>query len=478
MEKSNCGLPSLIARLPSRREALRQIGMGLGAAAGAGCMPAPDRCGGGPPVSASPASLLAGIDTFVVVMMENRSFDHHLGALHRDRSYPAAATVDGLTGEEANPDELGQMVPVSRIAGPGRFNPRHRWEPSHEAYDSGRNDGFVRANVGPGREEVMGYHDREHLPIQYALADQYTVCDRWFASVMGPTWPNRFYLQAGTSGGHRDNSSMGFAASATIWERMADRCLATRNYFAGGIPWYAAAFPAKAFSGNDAVTAARIEDFFRDARDGNLPQLAIIDPDFLSNDGHPIHDLALSEVFLGAIYRALAASPQWSRCLLVINYDEHGGFFDHVPPPQTADARPEFRQLGFRVPAVVVGPTVWQGRVVSTVFDHTSVAASMRTRFGIASLGSRMDASNDLAPCIDPARLAAPASPMRTFPLVEITRAQTIQALSRPPSQPELALALAEHRVPEHMVDPRDADQRLRGWLRWAEELEVARVVR
>jgi phospholipase C len=271
---------------------------------------------------------------------------------------------------------------------------------------------------------------------------------------------------------------MGFAASATIWERMADRCLTTRNYFAGAIPWYAAAFPAKAFSGNDAATVARIEDFFRDARAGNLPQLAIVDPDFLSNDGHPIHDLALSEVFLGAIYRAMAASPQWSRSLLVINYDEHGGFFDHVPPPQIADERPEFRQLGFRVPAVVVGPTVWQGRVVSTVFDHVSVAATMRTRFGMRSLGMRMDGSNDLASCIDPALVAAPAAPPRTFPLVELSRAQVARALGRPPSQKELYQALAEHRVPTHMVDPRDADERLDGWLRWAEELEVARVVR
>jgi phospholipase C len=442
-------------------------------------MPQLHQCGGADPAAApSPASLLAGIDTFVVVMMENRSFDHHLGALRRDGDYPGAVAIDGLTGTETNPDEQGRQVGVVRIADRDRFNPKHRWDPSHLAYNAGRNDGFVRANPGPGGEGVMGYHDRQHLPVHYALADQYTVCDRWFASVMGPTWPNRFYLQAATSGGRRENTAMGFAAPPTVWERMADRCRSTRNYFAGALPWYAAAFPAKAFSGNDAVTAARIEDFFRDAREGNLPELSIVDPDFLANDGHPIHDLALSEVFLAAIYRSLAASPQWPRCLLIINYDEHGGFFDHVPPPQVADERPDFRRLGFRVPTLVVGPTVWQGQVVSTVFDHVSVAATLATRFGIASLGARMDAARDLASCIDPARVAAPASAARSFPLVEITHAQTVRALARPPSQTELILALDEHRVPAHMVDPRASDERLASWLRCAEELAAVRVVR
>jgi phospholipase C len=465
------------ARQPSRREALKHLGLGVAAAAGAGCMPAPNRCGGMPP--AAPATgPLGAIDTFVVVMMENRSFDHHLGALRSDRSYPGAAALDGLTGRETNPDEQGTLVRSSRMPGKGTFNPLHRWEPSHQAFDGGRNDGFILANAGPGREEVMGYHDRERLPIQYALADQYTVCDRWFASVMGPTWPNRFYLQAGTSGGERGNASMGLGGGPTLWERMADRCLPTRNYFAGALPWYAVGFPARAFSGNDANSTVRIEDFFRDARDGNLPPLSIVDPDFFTNDGHPIHDLALSEVFLGAIYRALAASPQWSRSLLVITYDEHGGFFDHVPPPPAADDHPDFRQLGFRVPSIVVGPTVWQGRVVSTTFDHVSVAATMASRFGIASLGARMDGSHDLSACLDPDRVGNPAPPLQRFPLVELTQAQTLEALSRPASQPEMMQAYLEHRVPEHMVDPRTPEERMTGWLRWAQELEVARVVR
>ena len=441
-------------------------------------MPAPIECGGAVKTPGSSA-LLANIETIVVVMMENRSFDHHLGALSTDRGYPGAAGLDGLRGSEECPDNDGTMVAPWRLTGrESRFVPTHKWEPSHTAFDSGRNDGFLRVNPVGDRLQVMGYHDRDHLPVQYALADQYTVCDRWFASVMGPTWPNRFYLQAGTSEGRRDNSPIGFGGPATIWERMAERCRSTRNYFAAPAPWYAAAFPAKAFSGNDAVVAARIEDFFRDARTGNLPEFAIIDPDFLTSDGHPAHDLALSDAFLSSIYRAMAESPQWSRSLLIVCYDEHGGFFDHVPPPRTADARADFRQLGFRVPAIVIGPTVWQGKVVSETFDHVSIAATLGARYGIESLGPRMDAARDLSPCIDPARVNAPAVAPGKFPLVEVSAAQVTAALHQSPSQRELAQAIADHQVPERMVDPRTHAQRLDGWLRAAQELGSLRVVR
>jgi phospholipase C len=462
----------------SRRQALGRLGVGVGAMmAGARCMPAPIQCGG---VAKTPGSsaLLADLETIVVLMMENRSFDHHLGALRLDQAYPGVALVDGLRGKEECPDEGGHMLGSWRMTGrEPRYVPAHKWEAAHLAFDDGKNDGFVRVSPGALNGQVMGYHDREHLPVQYALADQFTVCDRWFASVMGPTWPNRFYLQATTSEGRRANDPMGFGAPATLWERMAERCRSTRNYFAAPAPWYAAAFPAKAFSGNDAVVAARIEDFFRDARQGNLPELAIIDPDFLANDGHPAHDLALSEVFISAVYRAMADSPQWKRSLLIVCYDEHGGYYDHVAPALTADPRSDFRQLGFRVPALAIGPTVWQGKVVSEAFEHVSIAATLATRYGIESLGARMDAARDLSACIDPARAKAPGAPP-SLPTIELKQAQVAEASHLPPSQPELAAAIDEHRVPENMVDPRSTEERLEGWLRHAQELEAVRVVR
>jgi phospholipase C len=457
----------------SRRDAIKKLGAAAVAVSGSGCIPPREPCAGA--IRTQP--LLADIEAMVVVMMENRSFDHHLGALRGDSSFPSAGVVDGLRGDESNPDEEGRPVPVWRLAGQPPFEPGHRWDQAHQAFAGGRNDGFVLANDGRERAQVMGYHDRETLPIQYALADQFTVCDRWFSSVMGPTWPNRFCLHATTAEGRRSNRPIGLGGPATIWERMGDRCQETRNYFAGPAPWYAAAFPAKAFSGNDAVVAATLEEFFRDARTGNLPPFSVIDPDFFSNDGHPHHDLALSEIFLSSVYRALADSPQWPRTLLVVTYDEHGGYFDHQPPPLTVDPRPDFRQLGFRVPALVIGPTVWQGRVVSTPFEHVSVAATLRARFGIESLGPRMDATADLSSCIDPARAARPAPPA-ALPLIQITAAQNRAALAQPTSQRELADAVDGHHVPEWLVDPRSREERLRSWFRHAQELAAVRVTR
>jgi phospholipase C len=308
----------------------------------------------------------------------------------------------------------------------------------------------------------------------HALAREFTVCDRWFSSVMGPTWPNRFYLHAATADGHKTNLPMGLSPPPTVWERMADRCWTAKNYYSSRLPWYSLAFPAKSFSGNDAVTPETLDHFYADAAAGSLPNLAIIDPDFEANDGHPPHDLALCEAFVSSIYRALAESPQWSRSLLVVVFDEHGGFYDHVPPPETEDPRPEFRQLGFRVPAIVAGPLARRGAVVSTPFEHVSIAATLKSRFGIASLGRRMDVANDLSSCLDPAAVVAPAP---LLPTVAVSESRVLRAPLRRTSQPEMH-ALAElHGVPAGHVDLRSGEERVRSWIRRAQELESVRVI-
>ena len=165
---------------------------------------------------------------------------------------------------------------------------------------------------------------------------------------------------------------MGLSPPPTIWERMADRCWTAKNYYSSRLPWYSLAFPAKSFSGDDAVTPETLDHFYRRrARAGSLPNLAIIDPDFEANDGHPPHDLALCEAFVASVYRAMAESPQWSRSLLVVVFDEHGGFFDHVAPP--ADRRSESRispaglpRAGDRRRAARCGAARWCRRRSST----------------------------------------------------------------------------------------------------------------
>jgi phospholipase C len=228
------------------------------------------------------------------------------------------------------------------------------------------------------------------------------------------------------------------------------------------------------FSGESAVVPGQIEDFFQDARAGNLPNFSLIDPDFKINDAYPTRSPALCEAFVASVVRALAESPQWKRSLLLITFDEHGGYFDHVPPPTAPDVRPDFRQLGFRVPALAVGPTVWQGGLVSTPLEHVSVAATLRARFGIETLSPRMDAANDVSGCIDPGRIASPAPPPRDLPRVELEAARLLEGGPAPSC--EIEEALNDRRIPSELVDPRSDDERVGSWLRLAQELDVVKV--
>ena len=471
----------------SRRQALERFGLLLGSAVlpGGACGLGPQVCAGEPPPELPPTpgrdalarALLDHIDTFVVVMLENRSFDHFLGGLRLDSGYPAAGQIDGLTGQEMNVSTEGHLVRVARMPGDGRGSiiPAHDWARVRATHNGGRNDRFVSVNRGPFESEVMTYLGRDQLPFFHALADRFVVFDRWFASYMGQTWPNRYYLHATTSLGRRTNRPLGPNAPLSIWERMAEKCRSTRNYAAGKVLWYSVAFPTRMFSGESAVVPGQIEDFFHDARSGNLPNFSIIDPDFTVNDAYPKRSPALCEAFVASIVRALAESPQWKRSLLLITFDEHGGYYDHVAPPRAPDIRPDFRQLGFRVPALAVGPTVWRGRVVSTPLEHVSVAATLRARFGIETLSPRMDAASDVSGCIDPLRITDPAPPPRDLPQVELEPTARIVAECRS-SQQEIDQALVDGQVPSDRVDPRSDDQRITSWLRHAQELDAVRI--
>ncbi|HEY0709024.1 MAG TPA: alkaline phosphatase family protein [Polyangia bacterium] len=471
----------------SRRQALGQIGVGLGAGLTAGLLPGcglgPTVCGAPPPEAvpgserdAQARALLSNIDTFVVVMLENRSFDHLLGGLRLDRDYPSFKRITGLTGEEFNLDSTGRLVPIARMPGDGRgtFNPGHDWRSVRATFNEGRNDRFLTVNED--RREVMSYLARDQVPVFHALADRYTVFDHWYASYMGQTWPNRYYLHATTSGGRRENRPFDLDAPIGIWERMAERCLSARNYAAGSVLWYSVAFPARLWTGESAMVPGTIEDFFRDARAGNLPNFSLIDPDFKVNDGYPMYSLLPCQAFVTSIVKAMAESPQWSRSLLLITFDEHGGYYDHIVPPQTTDLRTDFRQLGFRVPAIAIGPTVRQSAVVSTPLEHVSVAATLRARFGIETLSERMDKTLDISDCIDPALIDNPTPPPRDLEPVSFTSHLIAELPHQRSSQPEIEAALAARRLPDGTVDPRSTEERLQSWLRWAQELEAVKV--
>lgn len=379
-----------------RREALKTIG-GLGAAAGmARYLPSCSGGDGGP----------NGITTYVFMMMENRSYDHFFGA----RSMTEGLAGDGLQPSMFNLDINGQKVfPWT----PDRnqlcdLDPPHGWDASHAQFNSGANDGFVTQhqldhNSDPTAIEPMQYLLRNDVPVSWTLADRYATADRWFCAVMGPTWPNRFYWHAATSEGKMANTlpTNGFLTEPSIYHRLDAKGIDWAYYY-GSIPVIGL------YQGLDPGHFRRFTDFMVDAAAGKLPPVVYIDPAFNENDDHPpVHPIHGQEL-IATVYTALARSPQWKNCLLVITYDEHGGFFDHVPPPKTVDARAAqgFDQLGFRVPTLVVGPYVKQGHVSSVIHEHCSALRHLEITFDLEPLNQRTQAASDLSDFLDAERLA------------------------------------------------------------------------
>jgi phospholipase C len=351
------------------------------------------------------------IETIIVVMMENRSFDHYFGSL----SLLEGSAVNGLRPGFSNPRSDDTPVASFQMALRCVADPPHGFDSSHNQVNNGANDGFVREHaMRVGNEhgdEVMGYHVREQLPFLYALADEFALCQSWHCSVLGPTWPNRFYLNSAQSNGRKNNTvPLGGATWPTIYDRLDD----------AGIPW-------KSYFSDLALLALwpkfllrpelnRIEEFYEDARSGQLPPFCQVEPAYTLNDDHPPHDIRLGQAFLSSIIHAVGQGPQWDRSLIIVTYDENGGFLDHVAPGKVADERADegFDQLGIRVPGLVISPYTPAGLVSSTLYEHSSVPAFVEWLYGLAPLTVRDANANIFLDTID-ARQVRRADP-RPFP--------------------------------------------------------------
>ena len=402
----------------NRRKALK----GLGAVSLAPLLPA---CGGGTdqpqpqaPASFNPELIRDRIDTVVVLMMENRSFDHYFGALSL---VEGRDDVDGLVEGMSNPHPQGGAVEIHPADSYCIADPPHSWGSSHRQFAGGANDGFVAEHYArhgaDHAHRVMGWLDRSTLSTFYALADSGTICDRWFCSLLSSTWPNRLYSMAGQSGGAQGNETTEAWDWPDIFDRVAAAGRSWANYY-GNLP-FSMLLPSRSLAEGGMLP---IEQFFDDAAAGNLPSLVWIDPVYGRNDDHPpCHPIA-GQVYVASIYEALARSPLWNRSLFIISYDEHGGFFDHVPPPSTDDDRAAqgFGQLGFRVPSLLAGPYVRQGHICSEVYDHSSVLAFLSTLWELEPLTARDAAAGNLIATLDQQRLldGQPAAPI-TLPLIE-----------------------------------------------------------
>lgn len=340
---------------------------------------------------ALPVPARSGIDHIVVVVMENRSFDHLLGWLPGAEGKQAGLTYTDKQGVAHSTHPL-----APDFQGCGFADPDHSYLASRVAYDKGKCDGFLRA--GKNDLYAIGYYTQRDLPFLGAAAPAWTACDRYFASIMGPTFANRMYLHCGRT--DRTTDLPVPSRLRTIWDLLAQRKISGRYY------------PQNfSFLGLWGSRYSRITlswaDFVRDCRTGRLPAVSYVDPAYTlpilgpGNDDHPPSDIRAGEWFMSQVYTAVTTSPAWPRTLLVFTFDEWGGFFEHVPPSHAPDVNPLYTLRGFRVPTLLVSPFARRGHVDHTVYDHASIVKLIRWRFGLPALSVRDATAANLASALD-----------------------------------------------------------------------------
>jgi phospholipase C len=380
------------------------------------------------------ANQLGAIKHVVQLMLENRSFDQMLGFLYSEdgNRSPAGDEFDGLTGDETNPDATGREVRVFRIdqkhrhpylmpgadPGEGFFNTNIQLFSSENpiADETPSNRGFV-INFGqaiaqdqarhfkdtlPGTKpsDIMGMYAPEMLPVMSTLARSYAVCDRWFASAPTQTIPNRAFAAAATSQGRLDNHVKTFTCPS-IFGRLSDQSVDWAIFGYNQDPLTRLDF-ADTRNADDSHFG-QFRDFQARVAAGRLPAYTFLEPDFSAggNSQHPNYDVAAGEQLIYDVYSTLRAGPGWEDTLLLITYDEHGGNYDHVPPP--ANATPpdglvgefddfDFRRFGVRIPVLLISPRIAAGtvfRVPNGSIDHTSVLKTLEECWDLNPLTAR-----------------------------------------------------------------------------------------
>jgi len=352
------------------------------------------------------------IQHVVVLMLENRGFDHMLGFMKASNP-----EIDGLTGTESNPSNPlnpTDVVTVSTSA-PFVLTP----DPGHSVADTNvqlfaslngpppvgpPNKGFVwsysQQRPAPAdAKRIMECFDPANVPVLGTLSRQFALCDAWYSSVPGPTWPNRFFAHAATSKGFINNSQFNNYDMPTIFESLSARGFTWRNYYHDFSQTWSLQ---RLGTDENRINFRSFGQFKKDAKKGRLPNYAFIEPKYFSffgeaNDQHPPHDVRAGERLIAEVYQALLESPQWNDTMLLVTYDEHGGTYDHVLPP---DAVPpdghtsqfSFNRYGLRVPAIIISPFVPASTVVHDVFDHTSIPATLARVFQLPGFLTARDA--------------------------------------------------------------------------------------
>lgn len=363
----------------------------------------------------APGALLrpseAPFDTVVVLMMENRSFDHVLGWM------PGAnGRQQGLRYTDANgvAHETWPLAPEWQ--GCQFSDPDHTWQGTATQYANGRCDGFLQT-APLGDRFPIGYYGKHDLPILSALATGYTTFDNYFCSMQGPTWENRLYQLSGTTqvdmpdGFPKIDADRPCVISTTIFDRLTAAGLRAAYYYHSEP--MTGLFRSKRY---DSLSFP-IDQFWNDARSGSLANVVFVDPDYAdaaedngtSNDYHPKGSVLVAEQFVARVHNALKDSPQWEHMVFVLNFDEHGGFFDHVPPPACRDDTvpagpgpfPDLRRLGFRVPAIAMGPFAPRKIESAGPYEHCSILRMIEWRWGLQPMTLRDLHAKNFADALD-----------------------------------------------------------------------------
>ncbi len=351
------------------------------------------------------------IEHVVVLMMENASFDRMLGCMAE--VHPGLDGVDPRHPRSNHDPDGGE--PVAQAPTRARNierDPKHFLPNGLAQLDGGTNRGFVAdfARTHPAaaradRMEVMGWYPRGFLPALHALAEQFVVCDRWFSSLPGPTWMNRLFAHSGTSQGRIAEPGALFSSGLhlfderTLYDELHDAGVSWRIYF-GDVPQSLVMTHQFKHLGS----YRRYAHWHDDVAKGDLPAYSFIEPTYFGphqNDQHPPHDIMRGDALIADVYNTLRGNQElFRRTLLIVLYDEHGGFYDHVVPPRAVapddhTERFAFDRLGFRVPAIIISPWLDPG-YVSTVFDHTSLLRMASDLWpGVRPLGRRAAQAND-----------------------------------------------------------------------------------
>jgi len=335
----------------------------------------------------------SGIDHVVLVMMENRSFDHLVGWVPGADGKQAGLTYTDAAGM---PHQTFPLAPD--FQGCSYRDPDHSFDGARVEWNGGACDGWLRVND----LWSIGYYRRQDLPFFGKVAPAFTTCDRFFASFMGPTFPNRIYSLSGVTDRIRNDTVR--IELPTIFDRLAAKKVSAGYYYGN--------FSFLLLYQKHAEISHKHATFFKQCKTGKLPSFSYIDPNWTfhdegpssgneGNDDHPHADIRAGEYFLSQIYNAVTKSPAWPRTLLIITFDEWGGFFDHVSPPAAVDINPQYAQRGFRVPCVLVSPFARRGKIAHGVYDHTSVLRLVEWRWSLEPLSARDEEAANLAAALD-----------------------------------------------------------------------------